>query len=147
MIQCFHSGFCSLQEDPRLVSLLVQKLNLDDGRKVFLQETALFAGLLLRRIRGLPQPAVEVPPEHKEKRHQGKGHASELEIQHKHRRNNKDRVECCLQSIGHKAGSEFGYLIDILFHSVELFSDRCGLVEVRRETVDLLQNAEANAED
>jgi len=66
MIQCVHSGRGPLKERIDLTSLLVQELDLDDGRQVFLQETALSTGLLLRAVGCPPQSALEVPPENKE---------------------------------------------------------------------------------
>jgi len=102
---------------------------------------------MLRRIRGCSKPVFEMPPEDKEKRHQGENHAGQPEIQHEHGPNNKDCVAGGLESIWYEARSQFGHLIDVLFHAVEPLAHGCHFVEVRREPVHLLQDSESNAEN
>ena len=114
---------------------------------MFLEKAAFSAGLSLCRFRSTLQSFVEVPSEQEEDGHERKYNAGEFEIQYEHGPNNEDRIEDGLESIRHKARSQFRHLIDILLHSVQFFSDGCSFVVVRREAVQLFQDAKSNSED
>ena len=114
---------------------------------MFLKKAALPAGLPLDGLRSSSQPVVEVSSECKEKRHEREDHAGQFEIQNKHGCNDKDRVENGLESIRHKTRSQFGYLVDVLLHAIQLLTHRRCFVVIRGQAVHLLQNAKPDSED
>jgi len=124
----------------------VQKLDLSNRAKVFLETAALPAGLLLRQVGCTPQPVFEIPPENEENRHQRKEDARESEIEHEHCSHDKNRVERRLENGWYQTRTQFGHLIDILFDAVELFPNGGRFVVIRRETIHLFQDVEPDAE-
>ena len=124
----------------------MQKLDLYNRAQVFLEKAAFPAGLLLRQVGCAPEPVFEIPPENEENRHQRKKDAHESEIEHEHCSHDKNRVECGLENVWYKTRTRFGHLIDILFHAVELFPNGGRFVVIRRETIHLFQDVEADAE-
>jgi len=124
----------------------VQELDLYNGAQVFLEKAAFPAGLLLRQVGCAPEPAFEILPKNEENRHQWKKDAHESEIEHEHCSHDKNRIECGLENVWYKTRTQFGHLIDILFHAVELFSDGGRFVVIGRETIHLFQDVEPDAE-
>jgi len=129
-----------------LAFLLVQKLDLYNGTQVFLEKAAFPAGLLLRQIGCAPQLVLEIPPENEEKRHQRKKDARKSEIEHEHCSDDKNRIERCLENVWHKTRTQFGHLIYILFHTIELFPNGGRFVVIGRETIHLFQDVKPDAE-
>ena len=124
----------------------MQKLDLYNGAQVFLEKAALPAGLLLRQVGCAPEPSFEILPKNEENRHQWKKDAHESEIEHEHCSHDKNCVERRLENGGYKTRTQLGHLIDILFHAVQLFPNGRRFVVIRRETIHLFQDVEADAE-
>src|SRR2546430_7077446 len=69
VIQRLHAFSGALQEGLRLALLLVQELDLDDGREMLLKKTVFLGGPFLDRIRGPAQGPFKLLSENKEQGH------------------------------------------------------------------------------
>ena len=98
MIQCFHAFISAFQKTFGLTLLLVQELDLDDGREMLLKKTVFLGGLFLDRIRGPAQGPFKLLAKNKEKRHQRENHHGQPRIERKHGAHDEDGLEGRLQN-------------------------------------------------